>query len=111
MVAKNALHYPELEIPQFPIYSKTAPLPGYGHIHGFALPLSSTPAKIYKLKKTIAHAHNVTNISNAVIPSNIYSFIINSYKVLVSKSSLCFLVPGSSVAVKSTALLFATLTP
>ena len=49
-----------------------------GHIHGFALPLSSTPAKIYKLKKTIAHAHNVTNISNAVIPSNIYSFILFS---------------------------------
>ena len=98
------------EIPQFPIYSKTAPLPGYGHIHGFALPLSSTPAKIYKLKKTIAHAHNVTNISNAVIPSNIYSFIIN-YKVLVSKSFLCFLVPGSSVAVKSTTALCTTLTP
>jgi len=46
VVAKNALHYPEAEIPLFPIYSKTAPLPSYGNIHGFALPLSSTPALI-----------------------------------------------------------------
>jgi len=48
VVAKNALHYPEAEIPQFPIYfPRQRRCQAMEHIHGFALPLSSTSTPIF----------------------------------------------------------------